>query len=200
MSLWIKICGNTSLEDALLAADAGADAVGFVFAPSPRRVTRGAGSGDRAAACRRRSKRSASSSMLPLKRSMPPSSPAASPACNSTSTPRLNCLPGLRARFGHDLRILRVVHFDDGQAAEELRTVSGHDFGRAARTAKTAWASAPEGCFSDPNIDAILIDSRTASAVGGTGQAFDWALAAANALPRRKSARQPHCGCGGAES
>ena len=39
MSLWIKICANTSLGDAQLAAEAGADAVGFVFAPSPRRVT-----------------------------------------------------------------------------------------------------------------------------------------------------------------
>ncbi|HSZ17052.1 MAG TPA: hypothetical protein VK764_08120, partial [Terracidiphilus sp.] len=39
MSLWIKICGNTTLADAQLAVDAGADAVGFVFAASPRRVT-----------------------------------------------------------------------------------------------------------------------------------------------------------------
>jgi len=36
---WLKICGTTTLEDALLSLDAGADALGFIFAPSPRRIT-----------------------------------------------------------------------------------------------------------------------------------------------------------------
>jgi phosphoribosylanthranilate isomerase len=175
-NIWIKICANTSLEDAQLAAEAGADAVGFIFAPSPRRVTI-----------------ALAAKMIPH---LPPAlekigvfvdAPfdeiaATVEACGLTgvqlhfgAAPELAA--DLRARFGPRLRILRVVHFDPPSAAEEISYVSGHDFSRAENAHTRDGALAPGASFSDPNIDAVLVDSRTATAVGGTGKAFNWARA-----------------------
>src|SRR5258708_28098461 len=39
MRTWIKICGSRSIADALASVQAGADALGFIFAASARRVS-----------------------------------------------------------------------------------------------------------------------------------------------------------------
>jgi phosphoribosylanthranilate isomerase len=167
MSHWIKICANTTLADAQLAAEADADAVGFVFAPSPRRV-----SPAQVAA-------------------ITPHLPAALEKIGVfvdasfdeiASTVETAGLTGvqlhfdaplelsaqLRERFGSSLRILRVVHFDAGAS----------------------------GLTEDPNTDAILIDSRTAAAVGGTGKTFDWSLASETFF-RNAKARERLVAAGG---
>lgn len=153
MSLWIKICGNTSLEDAMLAAEVGADALGFVFAPSPRNVTR--------------------ELVAEIVPQLPPAIEkigvfvdasfeqieAVVSACNLTgvqlqfaASPEIRSR--LRNRFGLSLRILQTLHFNAAIAAQA------------------------DSLASETNIDALLVDSRTAAAVGGTGITFDWNAAA----------------------
>jgi phosphoribosylanthranilate isomerase len=48
----------------------------------------------------------------------------------------------------------------------------------------------------DTHIDALLVDSRTAAAVGGTGVAFDWA-AAGKTLFQNARARERFIAAGG---
>lgn len=165
-NIWIKICGNTSLEDALLAVGTGAtadgfssaelraeaDAVGFVFAPSPRRVT--------------------PQQVAAIVPHLPPTLEKIGVFVDASfeeikATVQATGLTGvqlhfdaapdlpakLRAHFGPELRILRVIHF-------------------SSRAAEAATAIAQ-----DPNLDALMIDSRTSTAVGGTGTSFDWQAA-----------------------
>jgi phosphoribosylanthranilate isomerase len=171
MSLWIKICGNTSLADAQLAAEAGADAVGFVLAPSPRSVT------------------------LEQVEAITPQLPAelekvgvfvdasfgeitaAVERCGLTGiqlhwdAPR--DLPmKLRMRLGARIRILRVAYSDGGGATAA--------FGRESAT----------------SVDAVLIDSHTTHAAGGTGIPFDWS-AASKALFQNPAVRKPLIAAGG---
>ena len=156
MSVWIKICGNTSLADARLAVDAGANAVGFVFAPSPRHVT--------------------VSEVAAIVAHLPATVEKIGVFVDAGfeeiyTTVRLCGLTGVQLHFeaaaglpakiherlGSQLRILRVVHFEAGAAARISEQIAEH-----AR---------------NPHVDSVLVDSRTAKAVGGTGVAFNWAAA-----------------------
>lgn len=154
MSLWVKICGNTSLADANLAVECGADAVGFVFAPSPRRVTP-----EQVAAIVPHLPETIEKIGVFVDSTFNEICKTVT-ACGLTGV-QVHCestadlSSRLRAHFGAALRILRVVHFGANAAAKA------------------------QAIAADPNVDAILVDSRTEEAVGGTGKAFDWDAARA---------------------
>ncbi len=195
MSLWIKICGNTTTEDALLAAQAGADALGFVFAPSPRRVTV-----ERAAEIVTHLPAAAEKIGVFVDANFDEIASTVEGSGLTGVQLHFDAPPALaaelREKFGAKLRILRVVHLDAQRAPGEAGFVSGHDFSRAEDAMENAGALAPERCFSDPNVDAILVDSRTAAAVGGTGQAYDWTLAGKTLFQNAKT-RKPLVAAGG---
>jgi phosphoribosylanthranilate isomerase len=157
MNLWIKICGNTSAADALLAVDSGADAVGFVFASSPRHVTESEVAGivarlpktietigvfvDAGAEEIYSAVRMCHLTGVQLHWDSAPDLPAR-----------------LKSRLGQQLRVLRVLHFGDGLAERAAELAAAYE--------------------KDPNADGLLIDSRSAAAAGGTGLAYDWKRAA----------------------
>ncbi len=148
--MWIKICGNTNLEDAHFAAEAGANALGFIFAPSPRRVDAG--------------------QVRQITEKLPPQVEkygvfvdagfdeiVSSVTCGGLTGVQLHrsldpLLPlRLRAHFPEGLSILRVAHYQAPDFEQQLAELSRKE------------AS-----------DAVLVDSSTARAVGGTGTSFDW--------------------------
>ena len=155
----------------MLAAEAGANALGFVFAPSPRQVTR--------------------DQVADIVKSLPSSIEKIGVFVDATfSEIEATVIAGqvsgvqlqfaadsdlrsqLRHRFGPRLRILQVLHYDTDVLARA------------------------EAFARDPNIDALLVDSRTATAPGGTGIAFDW-KAAASTLFRDRSATHKLVAAGG---
>jgi phosphoribosylanthranilate isomerase len=169
MSLWIKICGNTSLEDTQLAVKAGADAVGFVFASSPRQVTVPQVASILAHVAAPVEKIGVFVD-APLDEIY-----AAVRACgltgvqlHSDAEPELPAK--LRARLGPALRVLRVVYFDAETAILVKKQIAEH--------------------VRNPDIAAVLVDSRTATAVGGTGVTFDWDAARATVFKGTKAGKR----------
>jgi phosphoribosylanthranilate isomerase len=175
-NIWIKICGNTSLEDAQLAADSGADAVGFVFAASPRRVTSAAVAAivSHLPAALEKIGVFVDASFEEIEATVNTSG-LTGVQLHFDAAPDLPAR--LRAHFGSALRILRVIHCDAVPAAPESARTVGRDFRPGIKNTELGGALASEGHFSDRNVDATLVDSRTTTTVGGTGRTFDWALA-----------------------
>ena len=156
--MWIKICGNTSFEDASVAVVHGANAVGFVFAESPRRVTPHA--------------------VRQITRQLPRNIEKYGVFVDTDFETIIDTV-GVAGLTGVQLQTTA-----DEKLAERLRQhYAGlpHHFSILQGTHfvpdTDVFAARLHAFHASGSVDAVLVDSRTATQVGGTGIAFDWKAA-----------------------
>jgi phosphoribosylanthranilate isomerase len=161
--MWVKICGNTNLEDAALAAELGANAVGFVFAESKRQVT--------------------AAQVAAITRHLPAQLEKVGvfDSHNAQEIARIAVEAGLTAvqlhggldeklikqlarRLAAGTKIIQTLHWTIDEAGGSPAAGVAGQIARLAKLGVT---------------DRILIDSKVGAATGGTGIAFDWAAARA---------------------
>ena len=145
----IKICGITRLQDAIAAAEAGADAIGLVFAKSPRRV----------------SVRQARQIVAVL------------PPFVSAVGVFVNTPPAAVLRTAGQVGLAEVqLHGDEPpEIVERLRAVRVIK----ALTVRDRSFVDRLLAFGAVGVAGIVLDAFSRMARGGTGRRFDWDLAAA---------------------
>ena len=146
---WVKICGTTSLHDAELSIDAGADALGFIFAHSARRV-------DAVQAAE----------II-----------AALPVAIEKIGVFVNEAPARVAEIAAQAGLTGVqLHGDEPPAQMyEFRQAVGARRIIKGLQAKTLSSDAVNSYLeSRDSLDAILLDSGSPNQRGGTGAPFDW--------------------------
>jgi phosphoribosylanthranilate isomerase len=155
--MWIKICANTSLDDAQLAAELGADAVGFVFASSERRVT----AAEVARITPHLPEGLECVGVFPALQAKEIADAAQESGLTTVQLHgglNLELVRQLDEIFNGQVKLIQTVHWqiDNGDVS-------------AALVAQQLREIAAEGL-----VDRVLIDSKTSSASGGTGVTFDW--------------------------
>jgi phosphoribosylanthranilate isomerase len=149
--MWVKICANTTLDDSLAALDAGADALGFIFAESKRRVQ--------------------PAEVKKIIAGLPPEGERIglfvnTPAQEVIRTVRECSLTGVQLHGEETPQYVKdLVRMAEGAPLKIIKTFSAN----APYELSTA-ASA----VMDEHVDAFLVDSGNAAGRGGTGQVFDW--------------------------
>jgi phosphoribosylanthranilate isomerase len=166
--MWVKICANTNLADAHLAASLHADAVGFVFAPSTRQVT----AEEVAAITPLLSPELDKIGVFHSQDAAEILSTVKEAGLTGVQLHRAY-LPSLVAELREALpreegriRILQTVHWD-------VAATEGESISQADRFAEQIRRISQDGM-----VDAILVDSSTKSGSGGTGISFNWKRAA----------------------
>lgn len=171
--MWVKICANTSLEDATLAASLGADALGFVFAPSKRQVTP--------------AQVAAITPHLPADVERIGVFDRHSPE-EIFEIAHLSGLSGVQLHGALNLAALQTLRSVLGPSASIIQTLHWSLEAEQADRVDTLHRQLGD-LLSDGSTDRVLIDSSLGSNSGGTGLAFDWSTAAEVLRPVSKRLR-----------
>jgi len=144
----IKICGITRPQDAITAADAGADAIGLVFAKSPRQVT----------IARARE----------IIAVLPPFVSAVGVFVNARPTTILRTAEAAG---------LSEVQLHGDEPADYLKELGAVRAIKALRVRDRRFLD-DLARFRDAGVSGILLDAFSPTARGGSGKRFDWDLVA----------------------
>jgi phosphoribosylanthranilate isomerase len=151
MRTWVKICGNTNLVDALAAIDAGANALGFLFADSRRRVEL--------------------ETVKQIVTELPPGVETIGVFVNEPAEFVVNIalaaqLSGVQLHGDESPEyVKRLREMTDGTPIKVIKSISAD----AAHSQKLGSFAGCEDC-----VDALMVDSGNVTMRGGTGQVFDW--------------------------
>lgn len=151
--MWVKICANTNLEDALAAAEFGADAVGFVFAASQRQMTPEA-VGRISAGLADGVERVGVFGALPAEEIASAAEVAGLNAVQLHGGYDLALSERLRELLGDRIELIQTVHWTVGEDA-----ASEEKAGRQ---------------LVELGGERVLVDARVGTASGGMGVSFDW--------------------------
>lgn len=142
----IKICGITRVQDAVFAAEAGADAIGLIFAPSPRRVE--------------------ISQAREITRALPP--------FVSTVGVFVNAMAKTIIETAEDVGLGEIqLHGDE--TPRFISKLKGLRVIKALRVRDRAFVELMQA-FRDCGVGGILLDAFSEEARGGSGKRFDWDL------------------------
>lgn len=149
----VKICGITNIDDALAAVEAGADALGFVFAESKRQVD--------------------VPTVLDILQKLPPlvTTVGVFASQDEDEIYRIWKQTGL-----HFAQLHGVI----GPGKDLYSPTGGFGFHRIVQALRVKSADDIRQAAGDPSVRAcaaVLLDSHVDGQMGGTGRTFDWDLA-----------------------
>lgn len=168
-SMWVKICGTTNLPDALLAVEHGADALGFIFAPSKRRIT-----ADQAAWIAARLPAHVERVGVFTSAAIPEILEIVKVAGLTAVQLHLPHDPAFTAELtqnlGPEIHLIQVV----GVSTESRPNLDSPEQATSAEYISHALAAKLRRAFSDPCLWAVLLDAEKGGESGGLGLTFSW--------------------------